>query len=240
VSPLGEEIAPFLARVEDREAVRIGGRPFVRGRVGATRVLAGATGDGARRAAAVVTALLEQERVSGLLVLGVAGALTPGLGVGTVVVSDEILHEGSRLPAPDPELAARLPDSPHALRGAVVTASRLVATPAERRRLCERWGRARAAVDLESGPLAAAAALRGVGFLALRAITDDADETLPGFLLASADGDGHVRRGRLLARALLPPTRLWTLVRLAGRVRLCAGRLADLAEGLLLASPPGR
>jgi adenosylhomocysteine nucleosidase len=100
---------------------------------------------------------------------GIAGALRPGLEIGTVIdatrvvdENGEVLWEGSPL-----GVAA-------AFTGTILGASRIIDDPEERSRLHETSGAD--AVDMESGPLARAGCLAGC----IRAISDAPGRELAG------------------------------------------------------------
>jgi adenosylhomocysteine nucleosidase len=140
-----------------------------------------------------------------LVSFGIAGALRPGLEIGTVIdatrVVDEVgtvLWEGGPLGV----AAART--------GTILGASRIIDHPDERARLHETSGAD--AVDMESGPLARSGRLAGC----IRAISDTPDRELAGLAEgAKANGDtdyiglvrGFVRAPRETARAALDARR---------------------------------
>lgn len=81
--------------------------------------------------------------------------------------------------------------------GELLTVAALVATPEAKARLHLQTGAL--AVDMESAPILAAARDRGWDAIVVRAVSDDARETLPAELLGVVDADGRVRLGRALA-----------------------------------------
>jgi adenosylhomocysteine nucleosidase len=115
-----------------------------------------------------------------LVSFGIAGALAPGLPVGTVIdatrVVDEsgaVLWEGGPLGAAD------------ARTGTILGASRIVDDPVERARLHAQTGAE--AVDMESGPLARSGRLAGC----VRAVSDTPSRRLGG-VAQGATPDGRV------------------------------------------------
>jgi hypothetical protein len=106
-----------------------------------------------------------------LVSFGVAGALRPGLEIGTVIdatrvvdENGEVLWEGARLGVSS------------AVTGTILGASRIIDDPAEREQLHESSGAD--AVDMESGPLARAGRLTGC----IRAISDAPGHELAGLV----------------------------------------------------------
>jgi len=85
------------------------------------------------------------------------------------------------------------------------------------------------AVDLESAAWMRAAAAAGKPSLVVRAIFDDAEESLPGYLSAASGGEEGVNRGRLLRHAIAHPSTWRSLVRMWRRMTQSAERLASFA-----------
>jgi adenosylhomocysteine nucleosidase len=187
------------------------------------------TGDGERNARDGAAALIAELRPASLIVVGVAGALSPGLGPGELVVARRIVREGRAAcdAAPPLVAAARAAGARPAV---VVSAARLADTVDEKRRLyalanADGAGEP-AVVDLESAAYVEAARAAGVPWLVLRAVSDTADETLPPLLNHSLDDGGALRRGRVLVRLVGQPSALPQLLELRRRVRVCAEVLA--------------
>jgi adenosylhomocysteine nucleosidase len=240
VAALPEEVAAL--RIAGARKMRAGRTPIVLGRLGGRPVALAVTGDGevnARRGIAEVLTSLEVEQ---LIVVGVGGALTPGLDAAAVVVGRTVISPGSRpveATAALVELAVR---SAGARRGVVVNVPDLVASPEEKQRLWQRVGAADepTVVDLETAAFAAAADAAGVPWVVLRAVSDTAAETVPSFVGRYRDERG-LRRGRLLAHALTHPSAISALWHLDRRVRTCSRALSLSVEKLIvgLAGAPG-
>ncbi len=232
---LREEVAPLIARLENRSTVSLdadagSGVPFVtRGRLGDRPISILVTGDGAPRARQGVRSLLERSPVDRLLVVGVAGGLSPDLEPAELVVGQQIVRaDGSRfVQAPDEaERTARLTG---ARLGTVVSASALALSSTEKRRVRETLAPVEDAcvVDLETGEFVAAAERAGVEWAVIRAVSDTASEDLPGFLDACAGPDGEIRRSVVLRHAASHPWVIPSLLRLRGRLERCALSLSE-------------
>ena len=238
VTALREELAPLLARSRVDGTVRAGRGRFYRLRLGTLAVFAGWTGDGARCAAEGLQDLLSRLPVDALLLAGVAGGLSPELEPGALVIAREVRDAGGAAPPPDPGWVERALDAVPATAGTLLTARRIAATAERKVELRRRLGGAApAAVDLETAAWARAAAAHGVPYLAVRAVSDTAAETLPLDFERWRDRRGRVRRGGVALHALLHPGVIGALLGLRRRVRLCAERLADAALDLLVCSP---
>lgn len=132
---------------------------------------------------------------------GVCGGLDPALRSGDLVLPDGVINEGGlRLPVTGAleQRAAAAGDAP-AQTGVMATASLVVATPAAKAALRAATGAV--AVDMESAAILEAAAARGCFSLVVRAVSDDARETLPDELMRLMGADGRIRCGGVLALA---------------------------------------
>ena len=74
---------------------------------------------------------------------------------------------------------------------------------------------------------------RGLPWSVLRVVGDAWDEDLPPFLIRAQRRDGSVARGRVAFGAVVVPSRIPVLVRLASRVRRASERLADGAAAIM-------
>lgn len=159
----------------------------------------------------------------GMIATGFCGALVPRLGVGEIVVADQVVHEntGDAFPADELMLAAA-----EGRRGTLVSAADVARTPADRAALHG------LAVDLESAALARAARDADIPFIAIRAVSDRFRDRVPD-VVAMLDHVGRPDRRAILAYALRHPREIPRLVRL-GRAAGRAGRaLAPALETLL-------
>jgi adenosylhomocysteine nucleosidase len=132
---------------------------------------------------------------------GVCGGLDPDLRVGDLVLPDAVVSDSGlclHVTASGAQRAAAARDA-GARRGVMATVSRTVSTPEAKAALRASTGAA--AVDMESAPILEAAAAHGCSSIVVRAVSDDARETLPGELMAMVGADGSIRLGRILALA---------------------------------------
>ena len=235
LAALDRELVGLLSRVTvvqrwENEKLRA-----VLGRLGEIPVILGRTGDGAANAAKGARELLDRFPVERVMVIGVAGALSAHLEPGTLLVAREVLEASGPVPPPDPLWLHR------ALREIRATAASFVCTPemlcTTRAKADARAGLPRgaiAAVDLETASFARAAAERGVPYVALRAISDAAEESLPLNFNALRDATGAVDDRRVALAALRRPSLVIPLWRLRGRISRCSEDLARAASTLLL------
>lgn len=225
VAALRAELAGVLEALDDT-------RGRAEGTLAGRAVRLAWTGDGARSARAGLEALLDRSPVAGVLVLGVAGGLSPNLAPGVAVAAERVVDAaGEPAPAPDAEWRARVvATAPYVVPGTFASRDEIAVTAAEKAELWRRLGAPEVAtVDLETAAWARVAAARGVPYLAVRAISDTAGETLPLDFNRYRDRHGRVSRLAVAARALRRPSMIRPLRALERRVAECAERLAGVA-----------
>ncbi len=79
----------LLPAVTDRQEQVIGGVAFVAGRIGRVEVVLVETGISMVNATMATQLVLDHFKVSRLVVMGIAGGVDPGLGIGDIVVPDQ-------------------------------------------------------------------------------------------------------------------------------------------------------
>jgi len=180
-----------------------------------------AVGGGGEAGAAQGAEQLIGSGATRLLSFGFAGGLDPTLPAGALVVPRLVMDHGSVWPV-DPALLRWL-------GGATVErllSGSAIATTAEAKAALWRQSGA-GAIDVESGPLARAAAAAGVPFAVLRAVSDPAASDLPPAALAAIDEKGQVAPLRLLAALAGNPGQIIALWRLARDARLARRALTN-------------
>ncbi len=241
ITALRDELRPILERMSgprmdrlDRLDGRFHGLRVWRGSLGGKSVALACAGSGNRNADVLSSAFLERVRPSVLIGAGVSGALTPDLAPGDVVFGERVFGTARQAVPPSDPAWIRRALAAGGAAAFILTGDRIVCAPAERR-ACLRFvpeGRP-AAVDLETSFWARAAAKRGVPFLALRAISDPAEDELPALLAQCQEPGGAIPSTRIAFRAFYRPLLLRRLLLLRGRVRAASVRLAAILETLL-------
>jgi adenosylhomocysteine nucleosidase len=148
---------------------------------------------------------------SGIISIGIAGALAPGLPVGQWVVADAVLVDGESLstdPAWTSRLAARLPE---AARGVLLGVNAMVAEAMQKASLHSTTGAV--AVDMESHIVARVARRHRLSFAAARVISDAAHHDLPPAVLVGMKSDGGMDLPAVLRSLLAKPGQLPALIR---------------------------
>jgi adenosylhomocysteine nucleosidase len=212
-------------------------RPVIEGMLAGKRValiVAGAGRDSAERGTA---RLLVGHRPRWIFSAGFGGALDPELRRGDAVVVREVLHDRGDGSTPDRlevdfQLADPAGDVPgKRLRsGVVATVDRIARTGAEKKVIRERTGAD--AVDMETFAVARVCADRGVRFLGLRVVSDEADEDLPPEILTIVGPTGVFRFGATMGALWKRPSSVKDLWRLYEHAQGGADRLAALVRGL--------
>lgn len=227
LTAIAEELAPVLRRLERVSVVRVGGRAAYRTRWRNPPLILAATGDGAGRAERRARELSEHFRPTGMLAVGMAGALSPSLSALDLVASARLRNGSEDLPVPD-SLLLTIACSAGARPGTLVTVASPLASPAQKQALSDSAAPGEiAAVDMDSAGWARAAATTGVPFVIVRAISDRTADELPQYLPSCVGRHGGIDRGAVVARALLRPSSIPTLWRLRRRAVACGEKLAD-------------
>lgn len=197
-----------------------------RANVGSNEVSVLLTGMGGENAAAAMQTLpIEMHDVC--ISAGLAGALQAGLKPGDLVVArlsqtlDRKVKAESNPGLVDFALAcgARLVDSS-------LTAGKIIATADEKQQL----GASGSIVEMETSYVLSAAGKHHVPAVAVRAISDAADEDLPVDFGRIMDSRGHLKYGGLLKEVGLHPYRLAPLIKFAGQSRAATISLADFLD----------
>lgn len=165
-------------------------------------------GGGTEAGAEEAVMRLLHKGIEGLLSFGFAGGLSPVLRPGDLVVPDAVLVDGLHL-STDPTLSSRFSRR----RGVLLGAHAVIGTVAARRAAHAATGAA--AVDLESGAVAAGAHVAKLPFAVVRAICDAWDRELPSVVTAALDGNGRIAGGHIARSLLRRPGEIADLIGLA-------------------------
>jgi adenosylhomocysteine nucleosidase len=188
-----------------------------------------AIGGGTVAGAEAAALRLVNEGVRALISFGLAGGLDPALRPGALIVASAVIARDERYPTDRNLLLMLGGGMPHLMLGA----DAIVADVEEKRRLRQRTGAA--AVDLESGAVARAAAMHGIPFAVLRAICDPAESELPPAALVGLDTRGGIRAWRVLGSIAAHPTQLAALLALAADAATAKRSLGARVKSLVRA-----
>lgn len=204
------ELAPVVRGLALRP-VAVGGTRTYAGRAGDVEVVATVTTMGTRAARDATERLLDAYAVDHVVMLGVCGGIDRGLGVGDLVVPEQVIDETSgRAFRPAPLGGATA-------RGTLLTTDRLHRDPVE---LDTLRSRGVVAVDMESAAVGAVAEERGIRWSVSRAVSDRAgDPDVDEELVAMSNPDGTARPAAVLRFVLRRPRRIVALARLGAGLR---------------------
>ncbi len=194
------------------------------------------TGMGPKNAQAALDHLLTQQTPGLILSMGFGGALYGGAAVGDLVVAERVFLVARGLedvvePEREDRLLAELSKNITFREGAFFT--------------LEKWMSKRdlktimdpavtlPVSDMETFPLAKGACERGIPFLAIRSITDLADEEIAPEMLEVTDGQGHYRPARALGLFLRRPALIPQGIRLGLRSRSASQKHWCLFERIM-------
>jgi adenosylhomocysteine nucleosidase len=179
--------------------------------VGVADVVAVAGGGDGDGLAAKLNAL--HGDIRGVISIGLAGALSPHLKVGDVVIADQILTGMETWDCQETWRVRLLSRLPHAHQGHLFGSDVIIEKPETKSGLYATTGAL--AVDMESQVAARFAYARNLPLAGLRVISDDATHVLPPAALVAMKPDGGIALGRVLGSLLRKPGQVPALIRTA-------------------------
>jgi len=233
VAAMPQEIAPLLRRFKGFRKDRAAGRNLYRFEVKGVPVALMESGMGPRNAAAATGSLIELTAPDCLLNFGFAGGVRSGLAAGELVLAERVcyLEDGclSEVPLPDTGLsylvAEALAAAPFTLhRGTFVTAGSITSKTALAGLLGA--GARHPVLEMETAALLRVAAEAGIPVVAVRGVSDAADEELGFSLDEFCDDDLKISLARVLRSIAAKPWIIPQLMRLAGNSKLAGKNLA--------------
>ncbi len=239
------EIAPFKRRVVRRTPLALDGLHGFRAEIGGKQFAVVGHGIGHQRATETARRAFDLIPGADLVIgTGVVGALSSGLKPGDLVLSDRTMtihadgHVDEQVTAVgDAQLRAvgrslAIAGLPYST-GAILTSHRVLTTGAEKRRAKEITGAI--AVDMETAAIAAEATVRGLPFVAIRAVLDEVDDEIVG--AAMADQDGNVKPLAATSFLLRNPA---TMLKLPRMIRNLSRATAAIADALTAIAHEGQ
>jgi len=151
--------------------------------------------------------------ITGVISVGLAGALSPLLKVGEVVIADQVIQGRETWRCSDPWRIALVAKLAKAHQGPVAASDTILENAKAKAALYDDTGAL--AVDMESAIAGRFAATRNLPFAVLRVISDDAGHVLPPAALVAMKPDGGIALGRVLGSLLRHPLQVPRLIRTA-------------------------
>jgi adenosylhomocysteine nucleosidase len=232
VVALPRELPAGFVRIRDRQSMEPQAFAVYRSAPMVGRHVAVRAGVGSTRAADAARLLIRRFSPQALVSFGFAGGLTADLDRGALVIGTAVVSEDSsrKLATANRDLveqflaaaaAAALP----VRQGMLVTTRHIVADPASKTDLSLRSGAC--AVDMETAGIVEVADEAGLPWVAIRAIVDRAEESLPVACLTMLREDGSIAPGRVIQMICRSPELLWHLPRLAWRMATARRHLSQ-------------
>lgn len=232
VCALALELAPLVARC-DRPRKTIAEGFVVHGAwLQGRRLAMLETGNRPRDVRRATMGLIDAHSPDLVIAGGLAGALSGDIGFGDIVIADEVCStDGSNIEVAGARdfcvgISEKWSGCLHV--GRMLTVDHIVRTAEEKRRLHQQYDAL--AVDMESLTVAQVCRERGVRFLVVRAISDDAHGDLPPEVLSLFGASKFFRLGAALGAAWHRPGAVKDLWQLRERARQAAERLAEVIE----------
>ncbi len=244
VAAMPEEIRPLLRRSGEYRRERIGGFDLYRFSLGDRDAALIESGIGAARAAEAAGILIDTVSPGVVVSFGFAGAVLPGQAVGDIILAERLLYfrEGrfAEQRGVSPELAEMLAGvlreecSGNAFlvhRGTLVTTGEIVA----KRKLAGLLpaGTTTPAVEMETAAVARVAAGKGIPLVAVRAVSDGAEEELDFSIEEFTDSTMNISAWKVLRTLIAKPRILPQLFRLARNSGKAGDNLAVALSALL-------
>jgi hopanoid-associated phosphorylase len=180
---------------------------------------------------AALEAALETQIAGASMIVsaGIAGALSPDLRVGDIVIGDHVIGHGdtdSRLRA---MLASALPES---RTGGILGSDHIWASSSDKATMFH--GTRALAADMESHVAARVAQRHGLPFAVVRAISDSASDELPPAALVGMKPDGSMAIGRVVWALTKRPAQLPALLRTGRHAEAAFRQLPRIGDALRL------
>jgi adenosylhomocysteine nucleosidase len=244
IAAMPEEIDPFLRRAGACAKEKIDRFDAWRFIAGGRGILLLRSGMGPGNALAAARALIAAASPDLLINFGFAGGLTGGTVVGNIVVANRLLLYRERLFSEQAGIAAEISEEltgilagslhgegPQILRGTFITASQILRKKEMASLLPP--GAANPVLEMETAAVAQAAGEGNVPLIAIRAISDGAEEEL-GFTISEfTDSEMNIRLGKVLWTVAKRPWIVPQLLRLSGNSRIAGKSLAMALAALL-------
>ena len=194
------------------------------------------TGMGVVNARCSLRSFLRHQRVQAVISVGLAGALSPHLEVGDLVIVRKFLNPVDAQPSPKlTSLAEKIEVGYTKLySGSVVTVNDIIHKAVQRRNLAEEFRvDGTAILDMESSAIAETCTEFQTPFIIIRSISDRFDEDLPIDFNRCIGNDGNLRLSKILLAILLNPLAIPGLFTLRKRCQSCTSNLVSFIDQFL-------
>lgn len=243
IAAMPDEIRPFLKRTGSFQRGKIDGFSSFRFNVGSRDVLLLESGMGILNAAKAAQQMLAACKPEVLVNFGFAGAVAPELHVGDIIIAQRVLFRHNRLFSEEPGIAPERAEQTARVLGGIsgvpfksalgtlVTTSGIVSKKELLGQLPQ--NAPVPAVDMETSAIAQVARKERVPLMAIRAISDDADEELEFSIEEFTDRNMKISLPRVLLSVAKKPRIIPQLLRLAKNSKIAGEHLATALMAVL-------
>jgi adenosylhomocysteine nucleosidase len=236
VAAMPMEIGPLLARLKSPRKYSGERHTVIEGELSGKIVVAIIAGVGRKSARRGTQLLIGGHRPRWMISAGFGGALDPGLKRNQVVLADEVLDtDGLRLSI-DVSAPAESTTKHKITAGRLLTVDKIIRTAAEKAALRHQYHQADL-LDMETSAVAAVCNERGVRFLGVRVISDEAGVDLPPEILSIMGPTGSFRVGAAMGAIWRRPSSLKELLVLRDHATAAAQVLTDVLPGIIRQLP---
>jgi adenosylhomocysteine nucleosidase len=234
---LPEEAGGLVDRLKDAVTTRAHGFSIHQGRLAGRAVVVAESGVGRQAASRAAEAIISAHRPALFVSTGFAAGLDERLNRGDVMIASEVVVETGEPISLHPHLDAAPVGAPFRIHvGRLLSVDRLVAEPADKRRLGETTG----AIALDMETFAVAEVCRGAAtpLIAIRIVSDAVGDRLPrevGRLLRQKTLAGKL--GALTGAVLSRPSSVKDFYRLKEDALAASDKLADILEAIVRELP---
>jgi adenosylhomocysteine nucleosidase len=232
VAALPIEVGPFLARLSAVRKYSNDRQTVIEGELGGKLIVMAITGTGQSRARKGAQLLLAGHRPSWLLSAGFGGALSKELRRNDVILAQEVMNaQGDKLAIDVTVNPDSAEPGPRLRPGKILTVDHIVRSAAEKAELNKRLGAD--VVDIETFAVASVCSQRGVRFLAVRVVSDDASVDLPREVVSILGRSGGYRLGAAVGAVWRRPGSLKDLWKLREDAVSAAEVLGRVIPGVI-------
>jgi adenosylhomocysteine nucleosidase len=232
VAAMPMEIGPLLARLKNPRKYAGERHTVIEGELAGKIIVAIVAGVGRKSARRGTQLLISGHRPRWIISAGFGGALDPSLKRNQVVLADEVLDtDGLRLSI-DVSVPKESTGKHKITTGRLLTVDKIIRTAAEKAALRNQYYRADL-LDMETSAVASVCTERGVRFLGVRVISDEAGVDLPPEILSIMGPTGSFRVGAAMGAIWRRPSSLKELLVLRDHANSAAEVLTAVLPGII-------
>jgi adenosylhomocysteine nucleosidase len=244
IAAMPDEISPLLKQLRKHDKTTLRGFPLYRFTVAGNHCSLIESGMGPGRAQRAAEALIESIHPDLLISFGFCGAVMPGLSAGDLAVArrsilyrEDTISSGNSIELPASSKAMRImgticeKSDCKVVQSDFIT-SEIILNKKELRDILP-IDIANPVLDMETWAVARIAGQGGIPILAIRAVSDSAEEELEFSLDQFVDSEMNIRIGRILRAIARKPRIIPQLLRLAKNAKIAGRNLAVALDGLL-------